>query len=392
MSFKYRVAIPFALLILAVTTAGEASWPQWRGPSRDSVVEGSNWPTSLNFLELSWKVDLSKGYPGPIVSEKQVFVAETRDGNTEVVRALDRQTGEELWSASWPGKGSVPFFAKKNGDWIRSTPAFDGQSLFVGGMNEMFVSLDAETGRENWRIDFPQRYNTSVPDFGFSSSPLLDGDAIYLQAANSVIKLDKRTGRSLWRALELDAGIFNSGAFSSPVIASLHGRRQLVVQTREALHGLSLESGEVLWSQEVPHFRGMNILTPTVFGNGVLTSSYKNKTVFYDLAEATWTTQPMGDYWSMATQGDKIMALSSDGMLYLIQANPEAFELLDSAEVSQQSTWGHLAVSGNEIFVRALEGVSAFKWNTAVRTAEVSETPTQQSLDSDATLREIVER
>jgi hypothetical protein len=79
-------------------------------------------------------------------------------------------------------------------------------------------------------------------------------------------------------------------------------------------------------------------------------------------------------------------------MLYLIQANPEAFELLDSAEVSQQSTWGHLAVSGNEIFVRALEGVSAFKWNTAVRTAEVSETPTQQNLDSDATLREIVER
>jgi outer membrane protein assembly factor BamB len=306
-------------------------------------------------------------------------------------------------------------------------------------MNEVFVSLDAETGRENWRIDFPRRYNTSVPDFGFSSSPLLDGDAIYLQAANSVIKLDKRTGRSLWRALELDAGIFNSGAFSSPVIASLHGRRQLVVQTREVLHGLSLESGEVLWSQEVPHFRGMNILTPTVFGNGVLTSSYKNKTVFYDLAEqsgamvpneswsykspaymsspvivgnhaylhlangrltcldletglAAWTTQPMGDYWSMAVQGDKIMALASDGMLYLIQANPEAFELLDSLEVSQQSTWGHLAVSGNEIFVRALEGVSAFKWNTAVRTAEAPETPTQQGLDSDTTLREIVER
>lgn len=412
------------LLLAALVSVGvqfiprdsEASWPQWRGPERNSSVAGTEWPATLDSIERSWHVPLDKGYPGPIVSASRVFVAETRDGDTEVVRALDRATGKELWRAAWPGEGSVPFFARRNGDWIRSTPAFDGRSLFVGGMNELLVSLDAETGREIWRVDFPQRFGTEIPDFGFASSPLIDGDALYVQAANSVVKLDKNSGGTLWRSLAVDAGIFNSGAFSSPVIATLHGRRQLVVQTRETLYGLALEDGAVLWSQEVPHFRGMNILTPTVVGNGVLTSSYRNKTFFFDLAsegsdlspreswsykspaymsspvvvdgyaylhlangrltcldlatgESTWTTQPMGDYWSMVVQEDKILALSNDGVLRLIRANPEAFELLGEAEVSRQQTWGHLAVSGGEIFVRELEGVAAFRWHSGGRVA-----------------------
>ncbi len=416
-----RIALVLGML-LAATAAQAQDWPQWRGPARDSSIDGSDWPSSLDSLERSWSVPLGKGYPGPIVSETRVFVAETHDGDTEIVRALDRLTGTEIWTTSWPGEGSVPFFARKNGDWIRSTPAYDGESLFVGGMNEVLVSLDAETGRENWRVDFPQRFGTKVPDFGFASSPLLDGDVLYVQAADSLIKIDKRTGETIWRSLSIDASIFNSGAFSSPVIAELHGRRQLVVQTRETLYGVALEDGAILWQQEVPHFRGMNILTPTVIGDSVLTSSYRNQTYLYDVrqeaaglttaeawrykspaymsspvvidgfayihlangrltcielasGEARWTTQPMGDYWSMVVQDDKILALADDGTLLLIEADPSEFRLLDKTAVSEQSTWAHLAVSGDEVFVRALEGISAFKWRPAAKGGAVVASP-----------------
>jgi outer membrane protein assembly factor BamB len=84
-----------------------------------------------------------------------------------------------------------------------------------------------------------------------------------------------------------------------------------------------------------------------------------------DLAsgESRWRSESFGKYWSLVYQDDKILALDEAGMLYLIRANPEAFDLLDSLEVSKQQTWGHLAVDGDQIFVRELEGISAFGWS-----------------------------
>ena len=48
-----------------------------------------------------------------------------------MVSALDRRTGKERWRAEWKGAMTVPFFAAANGSWIRATPAYDGDSLYV---------------------------------------------------------------------------------------------------------------------------------------------------------------------------------------------------------------------------------------------------------------------
>lgn len=401
------------LVALALPAAGEPVtelWPQWRGPERDGRAGGEAWPDSLDGLTLEWRVELGPGYPGPIVAEERVFVAETFDEKTEVVRALDRISGKEIWRKSWPGKGSVPFYAAKNGDWIRSTPAYDGETLFVGGMNEMFFALDAETGEERWRINFPEHFGTDIPDFGFSSSPLVSDDGLYVQAANSVVKLDRTTGKTIWRALAASDSVFESGAFSSPVLSEVAGRRQLLVQTRTHLHGIDPDSGAVLWKQEVPNFRGMNILTPIPFGSGVFTSSYRNQSFFYELTpsvtgfdvreawthkakgymstpvvigdhaylhlgnqrltcidlttgQSSWTTLPFdGAYWSMAVQGEKILALDESGVLLLIEADPKQFKLLDRRQVSEQDAWAHVAVAGDQVFVREREAIAVYRW------------------------------
>jgi outer membrane protein assembly factor BamB len=391
------------------------SWPQWRGPERTGLSQGPAWPDSLGGLQRQWHVELGKGYPGPIVAEDRVFVAETANGDTEVVRALDRKTGKELWQASWKGKVSVPFFAKRNGDWIRSTPAYDAGVLYVGGMEEVLVALDGKSGRELWRVDFPKRFNQPVPDFGFASSPLVDGDFIYLQAANSVVKLNKRDGSTVWRTLPTKDNMFESGAFSSPLIATLCGKRQLVVATRTSLAGVDLGSGQPLWMQEVPHFRGMNILTPVVAGDTVFASTYRHESYLFQIkqvdgkftstelwknkvkgymstpvrigdhiylhlqnqrvtclnlvnGENPWTTEPFGTYWSMAVRKDKILALDDRGQLLLVKASPAKFELLDSREISTSPTWGHIAVAGDEIFVRELTGITAYRLGAAMMT------------------------
>ncbi|MBL8173959.1 MAG: PQQ-like beta-propeller repeat protein [Bryobacterales bacterium] len=408
------------LLAAHLTAADSQTWPQWRGPARTGHTTGPDFPAQLTGLKQSWRVPLDKGYPGPIVATDRVFVAETANGDTEIVRALHRQTGRELWRASWKGKLSVPFFAKRNGDWIRSTPAWDGKTLYAGGMEEVLVALDGETGRELWRVDFPQRFDQPKPDFGFASSPLIDGDAIYVQAANSIVKLNKHTGATLWRSLHHSSGMMESGAFSSPLIATIAGRRQLVVGTRTTLAGLDLPNGAVLWQQEVPNYRGMNILTPVVEGDTVFTSLYrmdsfafriayagnrwqvselwKNKTKGYmstpvkignylymltmnqrftvlnwSTGESGWTTEPFGAYWSMAARNSRILALDEAGKLLLIEANPTKFQLLDSKEVTQSPAWAHLAVAGNEIFIRELNAITAYRWEATPSATATSE-------------------
>ncbi|QDU96012.1 PQQ-binding-like beta-propeller repeat protein [Lignipirellula cremea] len=400
------------LLLPAASLRGQdvPSWNQWRGPNRDGIVPGDDWPDSLaeTVLTRSWRVKLPPSYSGPVVSESSVFVTGTEDKKSEVVYAFDRQTGEELWKVSWPGAMTVPFFAASNGSWIRATPACDGESLFVAGMRDVLVSLNAKTGEEQWRIDFVEQLKTPLPAFGFASSPLLDGPFLYVQAGASFVKIDKKSGKILWRTLEEDGGMMAS-AFSSPILASVAGQRQVIVQTRQKLAGVDPDNGDVLWEQTVPSFRGMNILTPAPFNDGLFTSSYQNKSWLFrvnktddklqveeawennaqgymstpviidghaylhlqnqrftciDLAtgKRTWTSQPFGKYCSLVAQQDRILALDERGKLLLLQANPQEFKLLEERTVSEEETWAHLAVSGDQVFVRELEGLSAFRW------------------------------
>ncbi len=394
----------------AVRAADVPTWPQWRGPSRDGQVSGPDWPERLSAetLKQRWRVELGPGYSGPIVAADRVFVTETKDRTAEVVRALDRETGEQLWELAWQGAMRVPFFAAANGSWIRSTPAYDGQTLFVAGMRDVLVAIDAATGRERWRVDFVAECGTPLPAFGFVCSPLVDGDGLYVQAGAALCKLDKRTGKTVWKALD-DGGSMMGSAFSSPYMATIAGKEQLLVQTRRVLAGVDPESGRVLWSHAIPAYRGMNILTPVVYGDAVFTSAYGanslllgiqrqgdefaaevdwvNKVQGYmstpvvigdrvymhlrnqrfaclDLAtgKEDWISTPYGKYWSLVANGDRILALDERGELLLIRARPEGAELIDRLKVSDQPTWAHLAVCGDEVFVRELHAMAAYRW------------------------------
>lgn len=405
-------AYTLLLACLPVLEMNDNTWPQWRGPNRNGFVAENSptWPSKLqgDALVKKWNIPLGPSYSGAIVTSDKVFVTETVDKKYEVVKALDRQTGKELWKQQWEGAMSVPFFAKANGDWIRSTPSFDGERLYVGGIRDVLVCLDAATGKEVWKLDFPKEFNAKLPDFGFVCSPLLVGDHVYVQAGGTFCKLEKVTGKVVWKTLADGGGMFGS-AFSSPVYSKIAGVEQLVVQTRTKLAGVNAADGAVLWSIEVPAERGMNILTPTVVDDTVFTASYgggmflygvtkendkfsvkqvwKNKTegymtspilidghVYFQLknqcatcvevktGQAKWTTSKrFGKYWSMVAQRDRILALDEKGDLILFRATPEKYEPLDTRKVSDNA-WAHLAVSGDEVYVRELNGLTVYTW------------------------------
>lgn len=399
------------LALVAATAHAEAPWGQWRGPTRDGFVAAERrWPDGLDEtrLEKRWRADLGPSYSGPVIAGKAVIVTETRDKKTEHVRAIDRATGAELWQASWEGSLKVPFFAASNGSWIRSTPCVDGDRVYVAGMRDVLVCLDVATGREIWRLDFIQELKSPLPSFGFVSSPLVRGDHVFVQAGAGFVKVDKKTGRIVWRVLDDGGGMMGS-AFSSPYPVELSGVPQILVQTRDDLTGVDPETGTVLWKTKVEAFRGMNIVTPTVHDGKVFTTSYgggswlfavdparadkpveqvwRNKIQGYmsspivigghaymhlrnqrfaclDLASGkeAWVTKPFGRYWSLVAQGDRILALDETGDLRLIRATPEKYDLVGEANVAKAESWAHLAVDGDEVYVRDLEGLTAYRW------------------------------
>nr|MCU0710068.1 PQQ-like beta-propeller repeat protein [Pirellula sp.] len=182
-------------------------------------------------------------------------------------------------------------------------------------------------------------------------------------------------------------------------------KRQLLVQTRTFLAGVDLESGSPLWKYEVAAFRGMNILTPTIWDNGVFTSSYGGRSLLLDIANGNtetrwenklegymsspividhyvymhlrnkrfacidmstgkeaWITRPYGEYWSMVSNGEKILALDQTGKLRLIAHDPKEFQLLDERKVSDEEAWAHVAVAGSNVVIRTQKSLQMYEW------------------------------
>ena len=401
------------ILMISSASAARPDWLQWRGPTRDGQVhaDARQWPARLsaNNLKKLWSVDLAEGYSSPIVAGNRVITVETRSKKNEIVRAFDRNTGKQLWESSWAGSMRVPFFAAKNGSWVRSSPASDGRNLYVGGMLDLLVSLDLASGKEQWRVDFPRKEKTPKPQFGFVCSPLLDKEHVYVQVGSALRKMRKDDGETVWKVLADERAMFGS-AFSSPVRATIGNRDQIVVQTRMELAGVAPHDGKVIWKTPVKAFRGMNILTPTVIGDKVFTSTYGGGTFWYGVEmkgakqaiaplwqhklegymsspvvvdgfvymhgrdkrfhcldprkkKVLWSTADVyGDYWSMVANGKSILALDNRGFLLLIEASPKGFKLVDKIEVSGRPTWAHLVVCGNEVYVRDLKGLTAYRW------------------------------
>lgn len=78
--------------------------------------------------------------------------------------------------------------------------------------------------------------------------------------------------------------------------------------------------------------------------------------------EPFWRTTPFGKYWSMAVNGDQVLALDETGDLILFKANQQEFQLSDRLHVSDASAWAHLAVADEQVFVRALDELIVYSW------------------------------
>src|SRR5262245_40319484 len=138
-------------LLLVVMLAGAAApladWPQWRGPTRDGIVAAfaprASWPKTL---VPGFKMPVGIGHASPVVVGDRVFVF-TREGEEEVVQALELQTGKRIWRQSYSAPYTVNSAAAAHGKGPKSTPAVADGRVFTFGIGGILSAFDAATGR-----------------------------------------------------------------------------------------------------------------------------------------------------------------------------------------------------------------------------------------------------
>ncbi len=404
-------ALSYCVCLLAMicpTLTAEADdpvWNQWRGPNRNGVWPGEL-PKSLESLELVWEKPLQPSYSGPVSDGKVVYTTETADQSFERVTAFDLETGDVRWTCQWEGAITVPPYALANGSWIKSTPALSEDSLVVLGMRDEVVCLEPATGKIRWQADLSTRFNARRPSFGGVCSPLIDQGAVYVMAGGATVKLSLADGSTIWRTLA-DEGE-DDDALSSPVIDTLDGKRQLVVQTRTRLCGVDLANGSLLWSARIEAYRNSNILTPSVIGNRVFTAAQRGRSHCFDISEESgkwscqevwnqktqaymtspvvdgetifmhssnerllaldaasgeilWTGNPLGKYQSLVRNDKILLALKNDGELLAIELSRDDLVIVDKRKVADDS-WAYLGVIDGGLLVRDLNALKVYRY------------------------------
>ena len=177
------------------------------------------------------------------------------EGDDEFVVCLNEESGDEIWRFRTGGL----FEEWQGGDGPRSQPTVDGERVYVLGAEGRLYALKAANGDTIWTVDLVDGLGGRFPRFGFSTSPLVEGDFLFLEAATrngTFLALHRKDGKVAW------ASQSDVASYSSPIALDLAGARQVVYFSGDAVVGLSPFDGSLLWRYPWKTSYDLNIATP----------------------------------------------------------------------------------------------------------------------------------
>jgi outer membrane protein assembly factor BamB len=401
-----KVAQVILTTVLAGFTFGAnlgyaTDWPQWRGPDRDGISKETGLIDRIQAEgpKLVWKsTGLGSGFSTVSVADGRIYTCGDR-ADSSFVFALNAKDGKQVWAARL-GKPGAPGWGGFAGP--RATPTVSGDLLFTVDQWGELVCLSAADGTEKWRKHFEQDFGGKRPEWGFSESPLVDGDKVLVTPGGpkgAIVALDKKSGALVWQTTDFT----DPAHYSSLIIAQIGGVKQYIQLTEQNLVGVSTE-GKVLW-KAVRKGKTAVIPTPVVKDNLVYVSSgygsgcnlfkvsfadgkfsveqvYENKVIAnhhggviligdyvyghsdnkgwtcQDLktGEAKWQDKTMGKGALVAADG-KLFLRQEDkqGTVAMIAADPAGYKELgrfDQPDRSGKQTWPHPVISDGKLYLR----------------------------------------
>jgi outer membrane protein assembly factor BamB len=388
---------------LADNPTDTTDWPQWLGPNRNGVSAETDllakWPDDLLTSCKAWEQPVGTGFSSLAVAAGRAYTL-MQDGDDEAVICWDAETGRELWRFRYPAK-----YVNGQGSGPRSTPAVDGDLVYTVGATGRMYCLKTHPGSAGgevvWSRDLLTEFYAKNLSWGVSFSPLVEGKLVYVNPGGpngqSVAALDKYTGKTVWHALDDPAG------YSSPVTATLAGKRQVIFFTAHELAGLSATDGTVYWRYPWKTDYDVNAATPLVAGDYVFVTSgyghgcgllkieadsggmaahpvyldgrrnarlrsqfsspvrYKGHLYGFNETELTCLDFRTGevcwrqkgyDKGSLLVAGGRLIILGEFGRLALVETNPAGFHEISAVQFTEQKCWTVPALAAGRLYLR----------------------------------------
>ena len=366
-----------------------ATIPQFLGATRNGAVAGvriaDDW--AARPPKQVWRRPIGAGWSGFAVAGG-VAVTQEQRGNREMVVAYSLADGSPRWSHG----DEAHYESTIAGEGPRATPTISRGRVFTLGSTGLLNCLDLETGKTIWRRDIAADNDSPPPDFGRSSSPLIVDDLVVVSAGGpsgrSLVAYQRESGEPAWRAGD------DLASYSSPVVATLAGVRQIVVLNQSSVAGHDPATGRVLWNHPWPRTAPTVAIPLVVSENRVLLVRRVRRwqQAPADLARrrrrqpdarvgehaaqgqvhepGRFTTVSCTDSmtacwcaWILATGerrwksgryghgqtllvGNRLIVQTEDGEIVLVEASPEAHREIARFTAFQQKTWNPPALAG----------------------------------------------
>ena len=369
-------------------------WTEFRGPGRagryDEAEVLTSWPKAG--LRQLWRQPIGEGYSSFTIAEGHAFTSEKRR-HQEATVAYDLSTGRELWTDTADAE-----FVEEQGNGPRATPTWDEGRLYaLGGTGELRC-VDSRNGKLIWSRDTLKENGASNLPWGQSVSPLIVDDKVVVlpggSSGKSVVAYNKLTGAPMWKSLN------DRQAYTSPMLVTLAGKRQILVVSAVRVAGLAIENGAILWDSSWDTQMGINVSQPLVvdknrffisagYGkgcalvevttNGQSFSSRKvwenirmktkfNSPVLHDgyvygldegilscvnvdTGEQKWKEGRFG-YGQVLLASGHLIVMSDKGELALVKATPEGFEEVARFSALEGRCWNYPAIADGRLLVR----------------------------------------
>jgi outer membrane protein assembly factor BamB len=273
-AFSFTTTAAVASSVAERNESAESSatkdWPQWRGPNRDAVSTEKgllqDWPE--DGPPLLWTAKgLGRGMSSVSVADGRILTMGNLGKGVHLI-ALDAENGERIWAAPLEDDG------EPNG-----TPTVDGDHVFAIARDGALVCVETATGHVVWQKNFVADFGGKVPSWGYSESPLVDGDVIVCTPGARqalIVALNKSNGEIVWKATappEMRGRGHGGAGYSSIVIGHGAGIRQYVQLVGNGVIGVSAADGTPLWGYNRIANDVANIPTPIVHGDFVLAAT-----------------------------------------------------------------------------------------------------------------------
>ena len=389
----------FMALGLFVASAPGADWPQFLGPNRDGVYLGDDlgeeWPASGP--PTVWERPVGQGYSNPVVANGRLILFH-REGDKEVVEALDAQTGKPLWSFDYSTTYRSDFGF---GEGPRASPVVVSGQVYTFGAQGVLHCLQVVSGRKVWSLDTHKKFGVQKGYFGAAGTPLVLGTQLFLNVGGAggagVVAIDKDTGRTLWTASE------DPASHASAVSATFGEQAHVLFYTRTGLLGADPKTGEIFFQQRwrarsnasanaaTPLVMGDRIFLSASYGTGAtvlnvkgreletvwssddsLTNHYSTsvhhdgylygfhgrqehdpslRCVALNTGKVQWSEERFGA-GSITRAGDRLLVLRENGELVLAKASPVSFQVVSRAQILQGTVRAYPAIADGLFYAR----------------------------------------